>query len=114
MMSLKNVFISILLIAIATYFTRLFPFLFFSKKEPGPFIKYLEKYIPPMIMVILIFYSIKDVSWFVLPFGIPELFCILLVFVLHIWKNNPLLSVFIPTIIYMYFVQTDIISTFFK
>jgi len=56
-------------------------------------------------MTILVFYSIKDVAWFTSPFGLPEIIGILLVVILHLWKRNPLISIFGGTIVYMILVQ---------
>ncbi len=108
MMPLEKVFIAIILTSFATYFTRIFPFLFFINREPPPLVVYLEKNIPPMIMVILILYSIKDILWTTAPFGLPEILCAVIVFILHIWKKNPLISIFPPTILYMYLIQSGV------
>ena len=39
------------------------------------------------------------------PFGIPELIAVALVVLLQWWKENTLLSIFVPTIIYMVLLQ---------
>lgn len=92
MMSLTNVFFSIIIMSLITLFTRAFPFLFFRNRKPPAIIVFIEKYIPPMIMVILVLYCLKDIKWLKNPYGLPEIISILLVFILHIWKKNPLIS----------------------
>ena len=62
---------------------------------------YLEKYIPPMILLLLVIYCVKDVSWRQRPYGLPELISIAVVAAVHLWKNNALLSICAGTILYM-------------
>ncbi|OHD14267.1 MAG: branched-chain amino acid transporter AzlD [Spirochaetes bacterium GWC1_27_15] len=114
MMNLTNVFISIIIMSVITFFTRAFPFIFFRKIKPPKILLFIEKYIPPMVMVILVLYCLKDVKWTNLPYGIPELISIALVCILHTWKKNPLLSIFGGTIFYMIIIQTDLFSKILK
>lgn len=108
-MSLTNVMVSILVMAGITAFTRAFPFIFFDNKQPPATILFLGKYIPPIIITILVFYCLKDTKWGLAPYGINELIAVLLVILLHLWKHNPLLSIFIPTLIYMFLTQTGVL-----
>ena len=43
--------IATLISALVIFATRLFPFALFSNKEPPALLKFIEKYIPPMIIV---------------------------------------------------------------
>jgi branched-subunit amino acid transport protein AzlD len=112
-MSPAKIYIAIGIIAVITFFTRAFPFLFF-KKKPGTEIEFFEKHIPPMIMLILVVYCLKDVNWMLIPFGIPEVLCIILTAILHIWKGNSILSIFGGTIMYMVLIQTEMINNIFS
>lgn len=112
-MPLSRVFIAILIIAVVTFFTRVFPFIFFSRRNPPKILDFVQQYIPPMVMVILVIYSLKDTSWASVPFGLPEIISLLFVTIIHLWKNNPLISIFGGTILYMIFVQTGILKTLF-
>jgi branched-subunit amino acid transport protein AzlD len=112
-MPLSRVFIAIFIIAAVTFFTRVFPFLFFSRRKPPKILDFIQQYIPPMVMVIFVIYSIKDTSWTSAPFGLPEIISLLFVTIIHLWKNNPLISIFGGTILYMIFVQTGILKTLF-
>jgi branched-subunit amino acid transport protein AzlD len=108
-MSPAKIYITIGIIALITFFTRAFPFIFFTKK-PGATIEFFEKYIPPMIMLILVVYCLKDINWACIPFGIPEIICIIITSVLHLWRRNSILSIFIGTILYMTLIQTEIVE----
>ena len=59
---------SIIVATLATYATRIIPFLLFRTREPSPLIKYIELNMPLMIMVILVFYALKDVKWESYPY----------------------------------------------
>ncbi|OHD12467.1 MAG: branched-chain amino acid transporter AzlD [Spirochaetes bacterium GWB1_36_13] len=104
MTRMEYIVIAIVIMSLATYFTRLLPFLFFSRRKPPQIILYIEKYLPPAIMMILILYCLKDVQW-MKNYGIPELSAILLTAGLHLWKRNALLSIFSGTLYYMVMIQ---------
>jgi branched-subunit amino acid transport protein AzlD len=114
MMNINNVIISIFIMSGITFFTRAFPFIFFRKRNPPEIIIFIEKYIPPMVMLILVIYCLKDVKWYVLPFGIPEAVSVMVIVVLHLWRKNALISIFGGTILYMIMIQTGIASNLFK
>ena len=96
---------AMLVMTVATYFTRLTPFLLFSKGQESSLFNYISKSTPPMVMTILVIYMLKDVEY--LTFEIVYTFIALLVTAgLHIYKRNALLSIVSGTIVYMIFVQT--------
>ncbi len=102
----SNYLISGIVIAsILTYITRIIPFIFFRKKEPSATIKYIEWNMPVMIMVILVFYALKDVPWGVYPYGIAEMVGVAIAGSLHVRYKNALLSIFVATIVYMFLIQ---------
>lgn len=96
---------AIALAALMTYITRVTPFLFFRKKEPSATIKYIEWNMPVMIMVILVFYALKDVKWESYPFGLAEIIGIIIAAFVHVRFKNALLSIFLATIAYMVLIQ---------
>jgi len=104
-MSNFEIYLAILVMSITNYLTRLFPFIFFIKKDPPKIVVYIETYFPPVIMTILIFYSIKDIEFTSYPYGLKELIAIFFTASIHIWKNNYLVSIFGGTIFYMFLVQ---------
>ena len=90
---------------LATYATRIIPFLLFRTKEPSSLVQYIERNMPLMIMVILVFYALKDVKWEVYPFGFAEIIGVGVATVLHVVFKNALLSIFGATAVYMVLIQ---------
>lgn len=101
MTSLSQALIATVLMALVTLATRAFPFLLFSRRDPPAILKFVEKFIPPMVMAVLVIYSLKDISWTVLPSGLREIGALILVTILHLWKKNAMLSIFGGTALYM-------------
>jgi len=60
---------------------------------------------PLMIMVILVFYALKDVKWESYPYGMAELIGVGVAIALHVKFKNALLSIFIATLTYMILIQ---------
>ena len=90
-----------LVAALVIFATRLFPFALFSKREPPPLLRFVEKYIPPMIRAILLVYCLKDVDFLHRPFGLPQLVALAFTVTTYLWKGNAMVSIFGGTIIYM-------------
>lgn len=104
---MKDIIISIFAIAVVIFFERAFPFILFSRKNPPIFITFIEKFIPPMVMICLVLYCIKDTQFVTaektIDFAgfIPPAAGICSTIGLHLWKKNSLISIFGGTIIYM-------------
>lgn len=96
---------SIVVATLATYATRIIPFLVFRNREPSPLIKYIELTMPVMIMVILVFYALKDVKWESYPYGLAEIIGVGIAIFLHVRFQNALLSIFVATLAYMILIQ---------
>ena len=93
--------------AVCTFATRLFPFALFSKSETIPkSVQYLGKVLPPAVIATLVIYCLKDVNFLQFPSGIAELISIALVFGIHAWKKNTLLSIGLGTACYMILIRT--------
>ncbi len=58
----KAVLVSIL-IGLIVFAERLFPFALFSKRQPGKLIHIFERYIPPLVMLGLLIYSLRDIRF---------------------------------------------------
>lgn len=99
--SVEEALIAIPLMALTIFATRLFPFAFFSKREPPELFRYVGKYLPPLVMAVLIVYSLKEIAFRVAPYGIAELGACVFTVVVHIWKKNAMLSIFGGTIVFM-------------
>ena len=97
---------SIAVMAAVTFLTRALPFLLFARGDhPPKLVLYLGRVLPPAIIAMLIVYCLKGVA-FSAPSGwVPPLAAGLAAVLLHLWKNNDLLSIFGATVLYMVLVQ---------
>lgn len=110
MLSLKEVLIATFFIMLITIIERAFPFLLFSRKNPPKIIRFIERYIPPMVMAALLLYCIKDISFISngnidLKGFVPYTIGIISTILLHIWKRNSLISIFGGTGIFMILIR---------
>ncbi len=97
--------IIIVVTALATIITRFLPFALFSNKKEGPYIDYLGSVLPYAAIGLLVVYCLKGISITVAPYGAPEAIAIIVIAILHLWKENTLLSIGIGTAVYMVLVQ---------
>jgi branched-subunit amino acid transport protein AzlD len=100
-----TIYLAIIIMAAANLLTRAIPFLFFVKKEPPASIVFVETHFPPIIMTILIFYTLGNVELGRELAGLKEILAIALTAGIHIRFNNYLLSIFSGTIFYMVLIQ---------
>lgn len=101
-MALLTVFLSALII----FAERSFPFVLFSKKNPPSIIRFIEKYIPPMVMGALLVYCLKDLKFTQgLENFLPALVSVAVTIALHVWKRNSLISIFGGTALYMILIR---------
>jgi branched-subunit amino acid transport protein AzlD len=105
MLSISQALIATLIAAAITFATRIIPFIFFSKRKPSPLIQYAQRYIPPMTMVILVLYCVKDTPWADVRSVATVVIPILVTVVLHLWKGNALISIFSGTALYMVLIR---------
>ena len=82
------------LIGLIIFCERLFPFAVFSKRKPGKLIHIFERYIPPVVMIGLLIYSLRDVRFTTLTQWVPQITAIVFTIVTYLWKKNSLLSIF--------------------
>ncbi len=105
-MSTADIYISIAVMVLANLLTRIFPF-FFAKRELPKSIIFVEKNFPPIIMTILIFYTLGKVNLHTAPYGTRELTAVITTAWLH-WKfGNYLVSIFAGTVVYMILVHVS-------
>lgn len=105
-MTITQAVITSLLIAVIIFAERLFPFFVFSKKQPGPLIHFFERYVPPVVMLGLLIYSLRSVRFTSLELWVPHLSAIAFSIITYIWKKNSLISIFGGTIIFMVLIRT--------
>ena len=104
----KAVLVS-LLIGLIVFAERLFPFAVFSKRKPGKLIHIFERYIPPLVMLGLLIYSLRDVRFDSLGHWVPQISAITFTIVTYLWKKNSLVSIFGGTIIYMILIRVPLV-----
>ena len=100
----KYSLIIILISALATFFTRAFPFAVFGRKQPSKTVLYVGKYLPSAVIAILVVYCLCG-SGMDAHTLLPKFIAGFAVVVLHVWKRNNLLSIGLGTVIYMALVQ---------
>ncbi len=101
MLSNTEVILAVPLMALIILATRAFPFILFSHRNPPRLLRFIEQFIPSMVMAVLVIYSLKHISWRVWPSGLSEILALTLVTILHLWKKNAMLSIFGGTAFFM-------------
>ena len=104
-MPLSKAIIVTLLIGLIVFCERLFPFALFSRRKPGKLIHIFERYIPPLVMIGLLIYSLRDVRFTAISGWLPQFSAISFTIVTYLWKKNSLVSIFGATIIYMILIR---------
>lgn len=105
-LTLIEILITIGMMILGTVATRALAFILFpANKETPVYIVYLGKVLPYAMIGFLVVYCLKNVSPIASPYGLPELFAILCIVLLHLWKKSTLLSIGVGTAIYMILVQ---------
>lgn len=98
--------VTIGVVALCTFLTRLFPFVVFGiKGEPPKLIKYIGRVLPPAVIAILLIYCLKSFDITKVTTFVPQLISMSLVVALHCWKRNNLLSIGGGTVCYMILIQ---------
>lgn len=98
--------LGILVIALVTAALRAIPFLVFGGRKKAPqYIRTLSERLPYAVMVMLVVYCYKNISFRSVNTFVPELICGVIVVLLHLWKHNTILSIVAGTICYMLLVQ---------
>ena len=93
-MTVSKALFASFLIGLIIFCERLFPFAVFSKRKPGKLIHIFERYIPPVVMIGLLIYSLRDVRFTTLTQWVPQITAIVFTIVTYLWKKNSLLSIF--------------------
>ena len=99
--------LSIAAMALATFLTRVLPFLLFDRGgEPPRLVLYLGRVLPPAVIAMLIVYCLKGISFASAGGWMPQAISVAVVVGLHLWKHNNLLSIFGGTLLYMVLIQS--------
>ncbi|ALV64954.1 branched-chain amino acid transporter permease [Campylobacter fetus] len=95
----------ILVAGFATVLTRFLPYWLFKKRSDNKTLLHLQRTTTLIIMIVLLFYALRSMDFSTLNLGFSAVFCLFLVFALQIWKKNSLISITVPTIIYMIIIR---------
>ncbi len=90
--------------ALVTMLLRFLPFLVFRRRTPA-YITYLGEVLPSAIIGMLVIYCLKDVSFSMKPFGLPELIAAAGVIGIQVLKRNSLVSILSGTALYMILIR---------
>ncbi|MBU0934322.1 MAG: AzlD domain-containing protein [Spirochaetes bacterium] len=96
---------AVFLMAAVTLLTRAAPFIFFSHKKVPSYLLFLQQYMPPIVMALLVINSFRTIDWTLFPHGLPALAGALLTAILHLWKRQVLLSIGGGTLVYMLLIR---------
>lgn len=91
----------LLVVSLITWLTRALPFAIFANRELPQTVNYLGQVLPPAIMIILVCYCLRNVSFLQSPFALPELVATLVVVILQVTRKNMYLSIIAGTLVYM-------------
>ncbi|WP_336368236.1 branched-chain amino acid transporter permease [Marinobacter sp. C2H3] len=97
--------------ALATFATRVIPFLFLTRHTDHPLIQHLGRYLPAAVMALLatVFLQ-RSADWSATVPGADALIPGLLVVFVHLWRHNALLSIAAGTAAYMVIRQTGVLA----
>ena len=105
-MSNTYIFLALITSGVVTFAIRLFPFLVLrNQTKLSNRMQFISAVLPQDIITILVVYCFKDISFINAQLVIPEHITVAIVVLLQWWKENTLLSIFVPTVIYMVLLQ---------
>lgn len=100
-MTVTEAILAMFCIALVIFAERLFPFVLFSKRAPGRLIHIFERYVPPVVMLGLLIYSLRSVSFAEPALWVPPVAGVTFSAATYVWKKNTFISIFGATILYM-------------
>jgi branched-subunit amino acid transport protein AzlD len=100
-----KILLATLAMGAVTLLCRATPFLFFMRRRPPAVLDYLQRYIPPVVMTLLVLNALKGIRPGEYPYGLPELASMALVAGLQLWRRNVLVSIGGGTALYMILIR---------
>ena len=88
MLSLQDAMIATIGCALVIFLTRLFPFALFSKRNPPKILQFVAKYLPPMVMAVLILPLIVDVDGIWAAMVVAEAFAVIVTALFMVMKRK--------------------------
>jgi len=102
---LSRIIFTVVAMAALTIMTRAVPFLFFARRKPPAALDYLQKYLPPALMVILVLSAFKDIPQANAGSALPMAAAAVVTALVHLWKRNVLASIACGTALYMILIR---------
>lgn len=103
--------IATLAIGIMMLLLRLLPFVIFARRKTPAFFSFIEKFIPALSIAVLFAICLKERTTDLLinssnmmtelPSALCAIAASILTVMLHVWRNNAMVSIFGGTILYM-------------
>jgi branched-subunit amino acid transport protein AzlD len=105
-MSSNQMLITVGMMVVSTVFTRFLPFIAFPEHKPIPkVVTFLGQRLPYATMGMLVVYALKDTKINQSPYGLYELLSLVVIAIVHHFKNNTLLSISAGVIVYLILVN---------
>ena len=97
---------AILISGVATFLTRLLPFVLFGRgREMPPKLKKIADILPSAVIAVLVVYGVSPQLATLSTDTIAALSALALTVLLHLWRGNTLLSMFAGTTAYMVLIR---------
>jgi branched-subunit amino acid transport protein AzlD len=88
-----------------TFALRALPFAALRPLRDSALVGYLSRHMPAGIMIILVVYTLRDVSLGQAPHGLPEALAVVATVMLHLLKRNAVASIIGGTAVYVLLVN---------
>lgn len=89
-------------LASGTILTRFIPFWFFPENKAIPhWLKKLGDTLPYASLGMLVVYALKGLSVTTYPYGVSEIISLVFITIIHLYKKNTLVSIFLGLVIYL-------------
>lgn len=84
-----------------TFALRALPFAILKPLRSSKLLRYLNRFMPVGILLILVVYTLKDVPLGQHPYGLPEGIAVAVTVGLHLWRRSAILSIVAGTAVYV-------------
>jgi branched-subunit amino acid transport protein AzlD len=97
---------AIVISAAVTWALRAAPFAFLAPMRRSAVLPYLNEYMPPGIMVVLVFYTVRDTPVSITPLTVAVGAGLFTTAGLHLWRSNATLSILGGTAVHVILAST--------
>lgn len=100
-MNTEYLLLVIILMCVVTFLFRALPFYCMEFFKHHEIVLYLGRILPACVMVVLVIFSLQDVSYSKNPYGIPEIVSVFVTGLTHVVKRNIFISMLLGTACYV-------------